>query len=122
MVDARKQIKNALESIESDTKFKVRMQFPQSVNDGVMITYFEVLNQQTYVSVVDEIAFQVDIWAYDMTTLCFFIGKVSDALTAIGLKRQFVSPDIMPAGNGGYFRKTMRFGRKVDTRTNRLID
>ena len=122
MVNARKQIKNALESIESDTKFKVRMQFPQSVNDGVMITYFEVLNQQTYVSVVDEIAFQVDIWVYDMTTLCEFIGKVSDVLTAIGLKRQFVSPDIMPSGNGGYFRKTMRFGRKVDTRTNRLID
>lgn len=122
MVDARKQIKRALEGIESDTVFKVKMQFPQSVNDGEMITYFELLNQQTYISVVDEIAFQVDVWAYSMAKLCELAGKASDVLTDIGLKRQFVSPDILPTGNGGYFRKTMRFGRKVDTRTNRLID
>jgi len=122
VVDARKQIKEALESIESSTNFKVKMQFPQSVNDGEMITYFELLNQQTNISVVDELAFQVDIWAYDMATLCSLTEKANDALTAIGLKRQFVSPDIVPTGNGGYFRKTMRFGRKVDTRTNRLID
>lgn len=121
MVDARRQIKSALESIDGGN-VKVKMQFPQSVNDGEMITYFELLNQQTYISVVDEIAFQIDIWAYSMTRLCELTGKASDALTDMGLKRQFVSPDIFPTGNGGYFRKTMRFGRKVDTRTNRLID
>lgn len=122
MVDAREQIKDILEGISYSKPFTVKMQFPQSENDGEMITYFEFLNNQTAISVVDEIAFQVDVWAYDMETLVSLVEKASDALTATGFKRQFVSPDIFPTGNGGYFRKTMRFGRKVDTRTNRLID
>ncbi len=122
MVDAREQIKDLLESIEYEKPFRVKMTFPQSVNDGILITYNEVLNNQTAVSVVDEIAFLVDIWALDMVTMVDLSCLVSDKLTGIGLKRQFTSPDSSPEENGGYFRKTMRFGRKVDTRTNRLID
>lgn len=123
MVDAREQIKNLLEGIPFKEPFKVSSQFPQSDSEGVAITYAELLNTQTSVSVVDEIAFQVDIWTYDMETLVNLIHLVSDTLTGTGFKRQFTSPDFTPAETKSkYFRKTMRFGRKVDTRTNRLID
>lgn len=123
MVDAREQIKNLLEGIVFSEPFKVRAQFPQSESDGNIITYNEILNTQTAVSVVDKIAFQIDVWTYDMETLVNLIRLTSDALTGIGLKRQFTSPDFTPAEtHSKYFRKTMRFGRKVDTRTNRLID
>lgn len=123
MVDAREQIRNLLEGIIFSEPFKVKVQFPQSEAEGNMITYNEILNTQTAVSVVDEIAFQVDVWTYDMETLVNLIHLVSDALTGIGFKRQFASPDFTPADtHSKYFRKTMRFGRKVDTRTNRLID
>lgn len=99
------------------------MQFPKDENDGVMITYYEQLNVSTQIAFVDEIAFGVDVWAYDMGTLIELTHKLSDALCAIGLKRQFSSSDMTPEQTGSrYFRKTLRFGRKVDTRTNRLID
>lgn len=122
MVDAREQMFNLLKNITYTKPFTVSMKFPQTVNDGIMVTYYEVLNISTAISVIDEIAFIVDIWAYDVETLVKLSGLVSDALCGIGLRRQFVSPDMMPDEENGYFRKTMRFGRKVDTRTNRLID
>lgn len=121
MVDAREQIKDILESVTLSKPFTVKMQFPKTVSDGEMFTFFELLNTQIS-DVVDEIAFQVDCWAYDMETLVEMSREASDKLTAVGFKRQFSSPDIFPTDNGGYFRKTFRFGRKVDTRTNRLID
>ncbi|MBQ8503350.1 MAG: hypothetical protein IJ491_03630 [Clostridia bacterium] len=123
MVDAREQIKNLLEGIIYNEPFKVSSQYPQSNCEGIKITYNEILNTQTSVSVVDEIAFQVDVWTYDLESLVTLTHLASDALTGIGLKRQFTSPDFTPAETKSkYFRKTMRFGRKVDTRTNRLID
>lgn len=122
MIDAREQFKGILESVKLSKPFTVKMQFPKSVSDGEMFTFFELLNTQTSVSVVDEIAFQLDCWAYDIETLIEMSQKASDKLTGVGFKRQFSSPDIFPTDSGGYFRKTFRFGRKVDTRTNRLID
>ena len=121
MVDAREQFKGILESVKLSKPFTVKMQFPKTVSDGEMFTFFELLNTQLS-DVVDEIAFQVDCWAYDMETLTEMSQKVSDKLTAVGFRRQFSSPDIFPLDSGEYFRKTFRFGRKVDTRTNRLID
>lgn len=122
MIDARLQIKELLEGIELSKPFKVKMKFPQSVSDGVMVTYFELLNKSTNIPVVDEIAYQLDCWAYDMETLVELSQKVDDALIGMGLLRQFTSPDYPPDEQGGYFRKTMRYGRRADTRTNRLID
>lgn len=123
MVDAREQIKELLEEIVFSEPFSVSTKFPSSVSDGVMITYFEILNNQTPLSVVDEIAFQIDVWAYDLETLIKLVHEANSKLTSIGLKRQFASPDQTPAEtHSRYFRKTMRFGRKVDKRTNRLID
>lgn len=122
MVDAREQFKEILENIAFEKPFSVSMKFPQSVSDGTMVTYYEVLNTQTAVSVVDDIAFMVDVWTYDMETLVTLATALNDSLCAIGFKRQFSSPDMTPEEENGYFRKTLRFGRKVDTRTNRLID
>lgn len=121
MVDAREQIKDILASVTLSKPFTVKMQFPKTVSDGEMFTFHELINAQIS-DVVDEIAFQVDCWAYDMETLTEMSREASEKLTAVGFKRQFSSADIFPTDIGGYFRKTFRFGRKVDTRTNRLID
>lgn len=122
MVDARQQFKEILENISFDGTFTVAMKFPQSTADGEMVTYYELTNTQTANPVVDDIAFMVDVWAYDTETLVSLSVAVSDAVCAVGFRRQFSSPDMTPEEENGYFRKTMRFGRKVDTRTNRLID
>lgn len=122
MINAREQIKTLLESIELSTPFKVKMQFPQSKTDGVLITYFELLNESTDIPCVDKLAFQIDCWAYEIETLVELFIKVDEKLINTGFLRQFSSADIFPTEIGGYFRKTLRYGRKVDTRTNRLID
>lgn len=122
MINAREQIKTMLESITLPVPFEVKMQFPQSITDGVQVTYFELTNENTVIPVVDKIAFQIDCWAYDMETLTEMYMKIDELMRGTGFLRQYSSPDILPSEIRGYYRKTLRYGRRVDTRTNRLID
>lgn len=120
LVDARAQIKAALESMESDVVFSVRQSYPRQKEDGVIITYGEFNNCSTDCPVVDEISYQVDIWAFDRETIVKLTGLVNRAMLGIGLKRLYMGPDV--SEDGRYERKTLRFGRKVDKRTMRLVD
>lgn len=122
MVDARAQIREALEAIESPMDFRVRGRFPRTKADGVLITVAEITNQSTAISVVDNIAYQIDIWAFDRDTLYELAQGANRAMLGIGFRREYSGPDEGPYDNSGYYRKTMRFGRKVDKRTMRLID
>ncbi len=118
----RKEIKAVLENIESDIPFKVKMAFPESVNDGNIISYFELTNISTNISIVDDIAYQIDLWFFDMDELFEMLSLVDCTMTEKGFLRQFVSPDSMLHDASGYLRKTLRYGRRVDTLLNRLID
>lgn len=118
----RSEIKETLENIESDIDFKVKMAFPESINEGNIISYFELTNINTTFSVVDDISFQVDLWFFDLDELFTMLSLVDKALTEKGLLRQFVSPDSMLHDSSGYLRKTLRYGRRVDKLLNRLID
>ncbi len=122
MIDAREQIKTLLENITLSVPFEVKMQFPQSYADGVQVTYFELTNENTAIPVVDKIAFQIDCWAYDMETLVELYMKIDEVMRKTGFLRSFASHDIFPSEIGGYYRKTLRYSRRVDTRTYRLID
>lgn len=122
MQNYREEIKETLEGIVTDIPFKVKMAFPQSVSDGNIISYFELTNISTAVSTVDDISYQIDLWFFDMEKLFIMLSLVDEAMTAKGLLRQFVSPDSMLHDQSGYLRKSMRYGRRVDTLTNRLID
>lgn len=118
----RGEIKETLKSIPCDIPFDVKMAFPESVNEGNIISYFELTNISTSLSVVDDISFQIDLWFFDLDELFTMLSLVDKALTDKGLLRQFVSPDSMLHDSSGYLRKTLRYGRRVDTLTNRLID
>lgn len=120
LVDARPQIKTALEGMETDLAFSVRQSYPREREDGVVITYGEFNNRSTDCPVVDEISYQVDIWAFDRETVVKLTGLVNRAMLGIGLLRQYMGPDVVE--NSQYERKTLRFGRKVDKRTMRLVD
>lgn len=120
--DYRREIKTVLEEIECDIDFKVKMAFPESVNDGNIVSYFELSNISTDVSVIDDISFQIDLWFFDLKALLSVLSLVDTAMTDKGFLRQFVSPDSMLHDPSGYLRKTLRYGRRVETLTNRLID
>lgn len=123
MQNYRDVIKNALEQIDGfNTDFKVKMAFPESKSNGNVISYYELSNTSTYISCVDDIAFQIDLWFMDMESLFYYMEAVDKTFTDIGFLRQFTSPDSMLHDPSGYFRKSLRYGRRVDTRTNRLID
>ncbi|MCD7769626.1 MAG: hypothetical protein LUH36_05895 [Oscillospiraceae bacterium] len=122
LVDARAQIRAALEEMDSDYTFTVRGQFPRSKADGVVVTYAEITNQSTSVSVWDQLGYQIDVWAFDRDTLYALAAAANTAMLTIGFRRDYSGPDEGPYDNSGYYRKTLRFGRKVDKRTMRLID
>lgn len=118
----RTEIKETLESIDSDISFKVKMAFPESINDGNIISYFELTNTSTNIPIVDDISYQIDLWFYDLEELLTALSCVDKVMTEKGFLRQFVSPDSMIHDTSGYLRKSIRYGRRVDTLTNRLID
>ncbi|MCC8075929.1 MAG: hypothetical protein LIO95_08340 [Clostridiales bacterium] len=120
LVDARAQVKAALEGMESDIAFSVRQSYPREAAEGVVITYGEYDNRSTDCPVVDEIVYQVDIWAFDRETAAALANLVNRAMLGIGLKRTYMGPDTVE--NSTYERKTLRFGRRVDKRTMRLIN
>ncbi|MCD8190553.1 MAG: hypothetical protein LUD78_10100 [Clostridiales bacterium] len=120
LVDARAQVKAALEGMESDIAFSVRQSYPREAAEGVVVTYGEYDNRSTDCPVVDEIEYQVDIWAFDRETAAALANLVNRAMLGIGLKRTYMGPDAVE--NSKYERKTLRFGRRVDKRTMRLIN
>lgn len=122
LVDGRKAVREALAAAETDGTFTVRGSYPRSTSDGVVITVGEYANVTTDCPVVDQIAYQIDIWAFERETVVGLSQLVNGALTALGLKRQYAGPDTISENPAGYCTKTFRYGRRVDKRTMRLID
>ena len=87
-----------------------------------MVTVGEYTNVATDCPVVDQIDYQIDLWAFDRETVVLLSQLVNQALTTLGLKRQYAGPDQVSGDPAGYCTKTFRYGRKVDKRTMRLID
>ena len=122
LVDGRQAVRDALAGMRTGLAFTVRGSWPRSTDDGVLITVGEYTNVATDCPVVDEIAYQVDLWAFDRETVVALSQLVNEALTGLGLKRQYAGPDTVSDDPAGYCRKTFRYGRRVDKRTMRLID
>lgn len=122
LVDARAQIKGALEAAECEVSFTVRQRWPVTEADGVVVTYGEYSNVSTQCPVVDELVYQVDVWAFDRETVQTVASAVNRAMLELGLKRVWSGEDTVTDDNSGYLRKSYRFGRKVDKRSMRLVD
>lgn len=121
MVDARIQIKELLKSIIYDG-LSVKMGFPKTVNKVPLITFFEISNTNTNISVRDYMSLQIDVWEESFENAMYLVQLVDEKMTTLGFKRDYVSPDSDTADPSGYYRKVMRYSRYIDTRTNRLID
>lgn len=62
---AARAVRDALAGMQTGQAFTVRGSWPRSTDDGVLITVGEYTNVATDCPVVDEIAYQVDLWAFD---------------------------------------------------------
>lgn len=122
LVDARAQIRGALEAAECEIHFDVRQRWPVTQAEGVVVTYQEYSNVSTQCPVVDELVYQVDVWAFDRETVQTVASAVNRAMLELGLKRVWSGEDALADDSSRYLRKSYRFGRKVDKRSMRLVD
>lgn len=122
MVDAIPQIRQALASLDTTLPYTVSEQWPRASITGNLITVTEITNTSTGWRCVDDLAYQIDVWAAEADAVRELTPLVNDALLRIGFRRTASQPLDRYDKNGGYFRKALRFGRKIDKRFMRLID
>lgn len=119
LCDGREDVKAALEGMEVDCDFTLRSGFARTPLPAESVTWGEWSNLSTDCPVVDELSYQVTVRAGDLDKLRALCAGINAALTGLGLKRTYTSPDEFD--DSGY-TKTFRFGRRVDKRTMRLVD
>ena len=119
LCDGREDVKAALEGMEPGFGFTLRSGFDRAALSGESVTWGEWSNLSTDCPVVDELSYQVTVRAGDLDRLRALCAGVNAALTGLGLKRIYTSPDEFDDGS---YNKTLRFGRRVDKRTMRLVD
>lgn len=122
MVDAIPQIRKALTGLNTSLTYAVSEQWPRTAITGNLITVMEITNTGTGVDCVDRIAYQIDVWSPAADSVRELVPLVNGAMLSIGFRRQAAEQLDLLTANGGYYRKAMRFGRRVDKRTMRLID
>lgn len=121
MVDATPQIREQLTGLDTERDYSVFSRWPRREDTGDLITVTEITNTQTATGVVDSLAYQIDIWGTERDAIYELSPLVNKALCGIGFRRDYAGPE-EPYQDGKYYRRTFRFGRKVDKRTLRLID
>lgn len=120
-VDAQDQLRDHLLGMDTTLNYSVLSRWPRRSDVGPLITITEITNVQTETCVVDDLAYQIDIWGEDADTVRELAPLVNAAVCGIGFRRSYAgSVDIQQ--DGKIYRKTFRFGRKVDKRTMRLVD
>ncbi|MCD7803091.1 MAG: hypothetical protein LUH09_09395 [Clostridiales bacterium] len=121
LTDAAAAVREALEGLGTETAYTVSGQWPRSAPTGTVITVTELDNAQVSgLLVVDRLSFQIDLWGTDGDAIRTLTPLVNTALLSMGLLRDYAGPLTLERGN--YFRKTLRFGRRVDKRSMRMID
>ena len=122
LVDARGQVRQALEGMEGSVSFTLRASFPKGKTQGNVVTWKEYSNVSTNIPVVDEIVFQVDLWTMGGDDQAVLSQGVNRAMVGIGFRRVYAGPVEYDENGAGYLHRVFRFGRKVDKRFMRLID
>ncbi len=120
LTDALPTIRAALEGLDTEVSYTVSAQWPRKVPTGTLITVTELDNSQVSGRlVVDRLSYQIDLWGPDADELRTLAPLVNTAVLSIGFLREYTGA---LEREHGYYRKTLRFGRRVDKRTLRLID
>lgn len=119
MFDPLPQIKDALAGLDA----QVYCRWPRREDKGTTITLSTITNRQSERSpVTDQIAVQVDLWAEERDSIRTLTPLVNAAVCGIGYRREYAGEDEQISSPGWKWRKTFRFGRKVDKRSFRLVD
>lgn len=120
LADALPTIRAALEGLDTEVSYTVSAQWPRKAPTGALITVTELDNSQISGRlVVDRLSYQIDLWGPDADELRTLAPLVNTALLSVGFLREYAGALGI---ENGYYRKTFRFGRRVDKRTLRLID
>lgn len=123
MVDPVPQIKEVLQDLKTEHPYSVLSRWPRREDRGTLITVTEITNRQSESTpVVDQLGIQIDIWSPERDTLRDLTPLVNAAVCGIGYRRDYAGPEELLQGGGWNYRKTFRFGRRVDKRFMRLID
>ncbi len=122
MIDAREQIRAALSALETEVPYTLRGRYPKGAAEGNAVIWGEYANVGTACPVVDEVVFQVDLWTETPAARLALTEAVNRAMTGLGLRRVYAGPESYDEGAGGCYRRTLRFGRKVDKRWGRWMD
>ncbi|MBQ3090003.1 MAG: hypothetical protein IJD21_05510 [Oscillospiraceae bacterium] len=122
IVNAGEQVKQALERMPTEIAFRLRTSWPREGAGGNVITWGEYANISTDCPVVDEIVWQTELWCPQRAELEELARAVNRAMLTMGLRRVYWGPVKWEEEAGGCYHKILRFGRKVDKRTMRLID
>lgn len=117
ITDTAPQLLEALRGIKDG--LTVTETWPRKEPEGELILLSELTNNGTGTPCVDELAFQLDIWAETRTAVLELAAQSDGVMQGIGLRRTLAGPVTVYARS---FRRTMRYGRRVDKRTMRLID
>lgn len=116
MVDAYPQIKAALELLPDNPR--VTEKWPRAERKGSLIVVSEITNNHTGTSCVDQLGYQVDVWADEEETLRRLCAGVDEALSTMGFKRTMAEPFDDSDG----FRRIFRYSSRIDKRLMRLIN
>ncbi|MCD8142023.1 MAG: hypothetical protein LUD83_01870 [Clostridiales bacterium] len=120
LTDALPDLKAALEGLEVDFTYTVSAQWPRKAPTGALITLTELDNAQVAgLLVVDRLSYQIDLWGPDADELRTLAPLVNTAVLSLGFLRDYAGALGL---EHGYYRRTFRFGRRVDKRSMRLID
>lgn len=122
MVDAIPQIRAALADLDTSTPYTVTEQWPREIVTGNLITVTEISNAGTDTDCVDRLGYQIDVWSPYADPVRELGSLVNAAMLGIGFRRNAAEQLDYLTAKGGYYRKALRYGRKVDKRTMRLID
>lgn len=119
LVDLRAQVKAALSGMSCTVPFQVRERWNRQELSGAVVTYAEKDNRSTECSVVDELSYQIDIWAQERGEVTALCAAVNTAMLNLGLKRQEKREDV---AEDGLRHCSLAFGGRVDKRFMRWID
>lgn len=122
MVDAILQIREALNNLDTSTPYTVTEQWPRKAITGNLITVTEITNAGTDTDCVDRLGYQIDVWSPRADPVRELVPLVNAAMLGIGFRRNTSEQLNYLTEKGGYYRKALRYGRRVDKRTMRLID
>lgn len=121
LVDAVPDIREALETLDTNLAYTVSCQWPRTAPTSTLITITEIGNNQvTGKLVVDALSYQIDLLGPDADALRTLAPLVNAAVLSVGFLRTYSGP--LELEGSSYYRKTMRFGRSVDKRSMRLVD